>query len=265
MSCLIQILWQTKGARLWHWPIFFAFGFFQGWLSFDQFFVVCLIPLPFWLMRRAEGSRPSFRWLFWMCALPFAGFALAHILHFLQVAADLGGLRPAFEEFRRTAVESAGQSSPVLPQTLQAVLGKNTSHLGYFGSFALGGYYYLRAVLLFRSQYFGPFLFLALVAALLLTAFRTTRVLVITRGKRRQMDYSLSWPGPGGILPVLGAALLVSSAWWLVMPAHVADNAHITVRHLFVLYFFLVVTVVRSIGVSEKRSEGDEPTIAPKG
>jgi hypothetical protein len=265
MSCLIPMLWQTRGARLWHWPVFFALGFFQGWLSFDHFFVVCLIPLPFWLMRRAEGSQPSFHWLFWACALPFAGFALAHILHFLQVAAELGGWHPAFEEFRRAAAERASQANTIWPQTLRALLGRDTIHGNYPISLALGAYCYLRDVLILRGLQFGPFMLLALVAAFPVAAFRTTRVAVITRGKQRRMDCSLSWPGPRGIWPVLGAALLVSLAWWLVMPAHVVDNSHFTVRHLFVLYFFLVVTVVRSISISEKRSDEVETPVASKG
>jgi len=261
MSCLIQMLWQPGRARLWSWPLFFAFGFLQGWLSFDQFFVVCLISLPFWLMRRAEGSQPSVRWLFWACALPSAGFALAHILHFLQVAAEFGGIHPAFEEFRRTAAERTGQSNPVLPQTLQALLGRDTSQLGYFGSLALGGYYYLREVLILRGLHFGPFMFLALVAALPVVTFRTTRVAVITWRKQRRIACLLAWPGPKRALPAVGAALLVSLAWWLVMPAHVVGNSHITVRHLFVLYFFLLLTVVRSISVGEAPS-ADSGTVA---
>lgn len=255
MSCLLLMLWQGEKTRLWIWPLFFLFGFFQGWLSFDQFFVVGLIPLPFWMMRRAEGGRPSFHWLFWACALPFAGFALAHILHFLQVAAELGGLREAFEEFRRAATERAGQANPVLPQTLQALLGEKSSHLGYFGSLALGGYLYLREVLILRGLQFGPFMLLAIVATLPVVMFRTVQVAVVTRSRQRQIQCSLSWPGPKRLLPVLGAALFVSLIWWLVMPAHVVGNCPITVRHLFVLYFFLVVIIVRSIDISKRCPE----------
>jgi hypothetical protein len=173
-------------------------------------------------------------------------------------------LRPALEEFRRTAVEHASQISVVLPQTLQGLLGRDASHLNYLGSLALGGYYYFREVAILRGLHFGPFLFLAIVAGLPVAVFRTTQVAVITLGKQRRIGCSLSWPGPKGILPVLGAALLVSLAWWLVMPAHVVGNSHITVRHLFVLYFFLVVTVVKSISVSEERAASVGSMVAPE-
>jgi hypothetical protein len=247
LSLLIHLLWKTGQRSLWPLPVLFLFGFFQGWLSFDQFFVVTLLPWPLWLLRRAGGARLPVRWLLLAVGFLTAGFAVAHLLHFLQVAAELGGLRPALEEFRRTAVERAGQTSVVLPRTLQGLLGRNVSHLNYAGSLALGGYYYFREVAILRGLHFGPFMFLALVAAMPVAAFRATQVAVITLGKQRRLGCSLSWPGPKGILPVLGAALLVSLAWWLVMPAHVVGNYHVTVRHLFVLYFFLVVTVVESI------------------
>ncbi len=268
MCCLMQMLWQAKGTRPWHWPVFFVFGFFQGWLSFDQFFVVGLIPLPFWLMRRAEGARPSCHWLFWACALPFGGFALAHLMHFLQVAAELGGLRPAMDEFRRTAVERASQTTlnPLItPQTFEAILGGNGSRLGYFGSLALSIYFYLREVVMLRGVQFGPFMLMACVAALPALFFRTISVVVTTRGAQRRFRCALSWPGLKGMLLVLGAALLVSLIWLLVMPAHVAGNRHITVRHLFVFYLFLVMTVARSISVSEERSASVETFVAPKG
>jgi hypothetical protein len=265
LSLLIRIFWSPDGLRSWHGPVFFLLGFMQGWLSFDLFFVVTLLAWPLWLLRRAEGVQPPVRRLLLMMVLPLAGFALAHVLHLLQVAVELGGLRIAIEEFRRTAGERADQPGMVvLPQTLQALLGSKTASLGYFGSLALSGYYYLREVLILRGLQFGPFMFLALLAALPVAAFRTTQVAVMTRGKGRRIFCSLSWPGPKGILPVLGAALLVSSLWLLVMPAHVVGNSHITVRQLFVLYFFLVVTVVRSISVSEERSASAGTMVAPK-
>ena len=260
ISLLIRIFWIHDGMRNWHGPVIFLLGFLQGWLSFDLFFVVTLLAWPLWLLRRAETVGPPLRRLLWLMILPAAGFALAHVLHLLQVAAELGGLRIAIEEFRRTAGDRAGQPGTViLPHTLQAFLGSKSANFGYFGSLALGGYFYLREVLILGGLQFGPFLFLALMAALPVAVFRITRVAVVTRGKQRRMYCSLPWPGSRGILPVLGAALLVSLLWWLVMPAHVVGNAHITVRHLFVLYFFLVVIVVKSINISEDFATAARP------
>lgn len=264
LSLLIRIFWSPAGLRSWLGPVFFLLGFMQGWLSFDLFFVVTLLAWPLWLLRRAEGVRPPIRLLLLMMILPSAGFVLAHVLHLFQVAAELGGLHPAIEEFRRTAGDRAGQPGTViLPQTLQALLGSGPTSLGYPGSLVLGGYFYLREVVILRGLQFGPFMLMAIVAALPVMFLRTLSVVVTPRGARRRFSCALSWPGPGGIMPAVGAALLVSLAWWLVMPAHVVGNHHITVRHFFVLYFFLILAVVRSLNVSEERSASVETPAKP--
>jgi hypothetical protein len=163
-----------------------------------------------------------------------AGFVFAHALHFLQVAAELGGLHAALDEFRRTAGERAGKTGAVvIPKLLVRYLHLENNQFGYFGSLGLGGYYYLREILLLGGAQFGPFMVLALVAVSPIVFFRANRW--------------LHWPGPESVLPAVVSALLVSLFWWLVMPAHVVGNRHITVRHLFVLYFVLVLIIARSL------------------
>jgi hypothetical protein len=258
-SLLLHLFWKSASLRLWHLPVFFLFGFLQGWLSFDQFFVVGLLPAPLWLLRRAEGARPSARWLVLTVGLLVAGFVLAHVLHFLQVGAELGGLQQAFEEFRRTAGERAGKTGGVvMPKLLLRILGPIDNHFGYFGSLALGGYYYLREILLLRGLQFGPFMLLAILAALPVTTFRTTQIAGVTSGRQLWASRWLRWPGPQSVLPALGAALLVSLLWMLVMPAHVVGNHHITVRHLFVFYFCLILVLAKSVSF-RRESETKRP------
>jgi hypothetical protein len=243
LSLLLRALWTAVGPRAGHGPVCFLLGFLQGWLSFDQCFVVSLLPVPLWLLRRAEGNSPGARWLAGTVGALGAGFALAHLLHFWQVAAELGGLPAAWDEFRRTAGERAGRTDAVaLPRLLVKYLHWETGQFGYGGSLALAGYYYVRALLLWRGIQFGPLLLLALVAGLF-----------AARGRRSKSDRPvgaaawLKWPGPRSALPALGAALVVSVFWLLVMPAHVVGNHHITVRHLFVLYFCLVLVLAKSV------------------
>lgn len=253
-SLLISPLWNGK-QRLWHWPALFLFGFAQGWLSFDQFFVVTLLSWPLWLLRRAEGAELSFRWLFLTAALPCAGFGLAHFLHLAQVSAELGGWHPAIEEFRRTATERAGQADLPLPPFLEMLLRHIPVGSGYFRSLALGGYFYLRQVLILRGPYFGPFMIAAIAAALLVLCFRPSQI-TRTPWHSRGATWTLSWPGSKRPWPALAAALFVSLVWWPVMAGHVAGNAGVTIRHLFVFYLFLVLVVVKSISVTK---EEDRP------
>src|SRR5579859_2669182 len=195
-SILIGQLWNSGRQRLWHWPVLFLFGFVQGWLSFDQFFVVTLLSLPLWLLRRAEGATPSMRWLFLTAALPCAGFGLAHFLHLAQVAGELGGWHPAIEEFRRTAVERADRSDLAFPPFLEMLLRHVPVGSGYFRSLGLGGYFYLREVLILRGGYFGPFMLMAVAMALPILWFRRTRMTMIPWSNPRGMSWTLSWPGP---------------------------------------------------------------------
>ena len=68
-------------------------GFGQGWLSFDFAFVVGLLAVPLWLMRRAEGATLDRRSLFLAVIAPLGGFCLAHLLHLIQVVIYFGGAR----------------------------------------------------------------------------------------------------------------------------------------------------------------------------
>jgi hypothetical protein len=251
-SLLIGLLWNGKQG-LWHWPALFLFGFAQGWLSFDQFFIITLISWPLWLLRRAEGARPSIQWLIMTAALPCAGFGLAHFLHLAQVAAELGGWQRAIQEFTRTAAERAGQADLPSPPFLEMLLRHVPVGSGYFRSLALGGYFYLRQVLILRGPYFGPFMIAAIVAALLVLCFRQSRVAVPIWGNSWRTSWTLSWPGPKRPWLALAAALFVSLIWWLFMAGHVAGNAHVTVRHIFVFYLLLVLVVVKSISVTKEQ------------
>ena len=75
-------------------------GFGQGWLSFDFVFVVVLLALPLWLMRRAEGVVLGRRSLWIAVLAPLAGFALSHLMHLAQVIVYFGGVRRAHRRLR---------------------------------------------------------------------------------------------------------------------------------------------------------------------
>ncbi len=249
LCLLISLLWRSSCLSRRQCAVFFLIGFIQGWLSFDLFFIVSLIAVPLWLFRRAEGREPSARWLLFATAMPCLGFGLAHFLHLLQVAAELGGLRQAVAEFTHTAAARAGESGHItLPLLLQGLgFSTNSGHLGFMTSLALTCYYYVREVLILRSEHFGPFLLLAILAAFPLAVSSRSRTRAAKTRRWTRVGPFLAWPGPKRVWPAMGMALLVSMMWCFAMPAHTVGNRGITVRHLFVLYFLLLLVLARSI------------------
>ena len=251
ISLLIRHYWLQAKTPIWSCPVLFLLGFLQGWLSFDVFFIVALIAVPLWLARMAEGRAPSKSSLVFAVLFPSAGFALAHSLHLLQVSGEVGGLAAAIAEFRTTAVERAGDSGGVVPAMLQRPIFQSwlsdTGHFAYLRSLTLASYQYIRDFLCPPNLQFFPFLLIAFIVGLPVILARSVRLPLPKITKSQPVGVALSWPEPGSFLPTLIAAFLVSSLWLFVMPAHSIGNHHITVRHFFVFYFFLVLVIAKSV------------------
>jgi hypothetical protein len=235
------------GIGVWLPVALFLIGFVQGWLSWDHFFVVSLLALPWWLLRRGEGENLRWSWLFWMTAPAAAGYALAHVLHAWEVAAELGGWQAALNELLRTGAERGGFTSE-----------EHVSRLGYTGRAI---HLYLRWC--FKpirppNVTFGPFFGLLLVVALCATLFPLRKLTIGGRPGKPPWNLALFWPGKRSPMPALGAALLISTLWLLAMPSHTAGNAHYLVRHMIVFYLCMAMVVARSVHVWR----GDTPATA---
>lgn len=232
-ALLLRQFWFAKTIPVWLLPTLFVIGFVQGWLSWDHFFVVSLLALPWWLLRRAEGENPSWKWLLWMTAPPCAGYALAHILHAWQVAAELGGWHAAFNELFRTAAERGGFTSE-----------EHVSRLGYtFKSLYRYAWYCVRP---YRNLIFGPFFFLLIIVTAIAVLFPIRRFSLRPRNGPA-WNFAFFWPGKRSpIPPILGAAL-VSTLWLFAMPSHTLGNAHYLVRHTLVLYLCMAIIVAESL------------------
>ena len=207
LTLLLEIFLGRRRCGAWLGAAFFTLGFLQGWLSFDQFFVVSLLAVPFWWLRRAVGDAPSFKLLLLLVVLPTAGFFLAHGLHFLQVVAELGGVQAALGEFHATAAERAGAGG-----------GESARYPQFLGRAV---YLYFRDTVKPTNGHFGPLLLLAVGWVAVLVA----------RGKK------LPWLA-------LAAALGIALLWMVFMPQHAVSNLHVTIRHLFVPYFLLLLVAV---------------------
>ena len=68
---LLMRLYREAGQPAWpDYLALAALGLLQGCMSFDQLFIVSLLPLPFWVLRRHEGRSASVLSLFWLLRLP---------------------------------------------------------------------------------------------------------------------------------------------------------------------------------------------------
>jgi hypothetical protein len=247
-SVLLRRLWGTQQTGGWFIAGLLLMGFVQGWLSWDHFFLVSLLAIPWWLLRRAEGEAPQWRWLFWATAAPAAGYAFAHILHVWEVAAELGTWQAAIAELRRTGLERAGFS------------GEHTSRLAYTGR-AL--YLYARFCLKPTHLLFGPFLDLLLLLALPAAVFSVTKLALTPHSWDRRWHIALAWPGRRSPLLALVAAFLVCALWPLALPQHAVGNAHYTARHFVVLYIVMAVVVARSVQVHSERAPSHQLPATP--
>jgi len=85
---------------------FIALGlaaFLEGWTAFDYVFLVTFAPLAVFLTFKDFKNPVSRRRLLLATLTAGAAFALACILHFVQVAVFLGGLKAAFLNFTAAA------------------------------------------------------------------------------------------------------------------------------------------------------------------
>jgi hypothetical protein len=241
LSILVRWFW-VDGLRLWHLPALFLLGFFQGWVSFDIFFVLSLSAAPLWLMRRAEGAQSSWRDLFLTVAVPFGGFCAAQLLHLLQLAGELDGLRQALDELTRTALARAGQVAA-------------NEHFAYFKVLLRVTFLYIREFLRLYNQHFGPFMALAFGAAVFLLFRRHIRASFSSPEQQSQTFFYLEWLGPKPLWPSVFAAFVVCTLWPMAMPGATIGNFHIYPRDFFLFYFVVVLAIVKSLGLN--RAETD--------
>jgi hypothetical protein len=239
-SLILRQLWFGKSISRWLLPTLFFIGFAQGWLSWDHFFVVSLLAFPWWLLRRAEGVDPSWKWLFWMTVPTCAGYALAHILHAWEVAAELGGWHTALNELLHTASQRGGFTSE-----------EHISWIGYtFKAIYRYAWFCLRP---YHNFIFGPFFLLMLILTVIAILFPIKTVL---RGRGRVWNFSFAWPGKRSPIPALLGAALVSTLWLFAMPSHTTGNAHYLVRHMMVLYVCMAIIVAQSIQLQRSSPAG---------
>jgi hypothetical protein len=206
-------------------------------------FLVSVTPMAIELaMPQIEpGYRRRWRLAFIRGSLAFGGFAVAHALHFLQVSAYLGSFVAALRDLAGAASFRAG------------------------AEMVHGPFNYLARVLLnLRLYYYGlhpfsitlippdsddiadwsMFRFLGLSLGpwwLLITA----GLLVWERLSPERNIAGLRW----GWHAVCGTGMVATSLWFAVMVNHGSIHRHFLFRHLFLMFFFMVLFVACRIRV----------------
>jgi hypothetical protein len=239
IALAVRTFWSSEGLTARRGALFFVLGFVQGWLSFDLAFIVTLLALPLWLLRRVEARWLSPRRLIAAVFLPGAGFVLAHVLHFLQVVAFYGSLEGALADFRTRAeyrfTGSSGSFVSVLVKALRSDATYSTS---------------------FLSRHFGPMLDIAIVLVLVLVL---ARHITIDVGRRPGVLASWSGDRVRAYLLALGAALVASAAWTVAMPAMTVNHPHIIPRHFFLTYLSCALVIVLSVRRAPAGVRGPTP------
>jgi hypothetical protein len=200
----------------------FLLGFVQGWLSFDYFFLVSFAAAPF-ILYRASADRQRSLSVFAPFVVPMAGFAIAHLLHFAQVACYLGGFSEAVLDFSSAAAHRGG--------SLDTQRGGITGLI-----FVIFKYF---SILMKDQRYFA------------FDLIPVTIALAIIVGKRVFWEQQINnWkfafkPNPRSRRSLV-ASIIVAAGWIFAMKNHANGHAHFIPRHFFIVYFFTVLVFVRS-------------------
>jgi hypothetical protein len=109
LALLLVEIGVAIGRNSLRWP-FVLIGFVQGWLSFDQVFLLVLTPLAVELSLPliCPGYKVRLRLAIERCVLAGVGFTVAHLLHFAEVSAFYGSVDAAFADMQDSARWRAG-------------------------------------------------------------------------------------------------------------------------------------------------------------
>ncbi|HDH06403.1 MAG TPA: hypothetical protein ENH01_11995 [Nitrospirae bacterium] len=232
---LLSIFRKKIKLKALHLSILFIIGFLQGWLSFDYFFIVSLSALPFALLYSPLDKREDKKQLLFAVLASAIGFGFAHFLHFIQVAIYYqGSLTAAYNDIFRVGRlrfdESGGSVNFVTSRILLM--------LRYLFISA-------RKEILFIIN-LPVLLGVVLVFLWFKDAKLTTRKIV------------LRWKSSGRNFYVIATAFIVSFLWVIVMKQHAAVHTPFIARHLFLIYFFCILTILECVSLDKHNPNNQE-------
>ncbi|HVC60632.1 MAG TPA: hypothetical protein VND19_09770 [Acetobacteraceae bacterium] len=208
-------------------------GFLQGWLSFDYVFLVTLVPAATELAtgRLGVDHTACLRPALWRCMAAGGGFALAHLLHFIEVWAFFGSFHAAARDLGDAAAFRSGAAGSLHRLAM---------------TFAILKYYlvgqYPISTFFWRPDAGIPgnwrvFRFAGLTVGIWWIVL--THVFIVGRLLRQRRARSA---GPGrpidnDWLAVSLYGLVPCVLWYIVMLDHALEHTHFLYRHLFFGFF----------------------------
>jgi hypothetical protein len=244
LALLLVEIGVALGRSSLRWP-FVLIGFAQGWLSFDQVFLVVLTPLAVELSLPliCPGYKARLRLAIERCVLAVAGFTLAsHLLHFAEVSAFYGSVGAAFADMQDSARWRAGfdkangSGVSMLSTLLHYIVSRRpfafhaNHHSFRFLGFTLGVLWPLVAIVIYGAE--------------------------IMRGRRGLQALGLlrRW----FLIGLIG--LVASCVWYVAMPAHAHVHEHLLYRHLILCFeLWAIFLAVLAAGPIERWIAGAWP------
>jgi hypothetical protein len=194
-------------TRRWHLVAIGMAAFCEGWTAFDYVFLVSLGPLAVFLAFKDLRNPVSRRRLMLIILSAGGAYALANVLHFLQVAAYLGSVREALWNFA-----AAGKNRTQGPTWVHPPIS------GWLGLL----FYYWVNLLPKKEFYDGNFVALLAVVISLLWPKRSS----VTLGRWGSLVWRSSWSKLASFLLMLG----LCSGWIVVMQQHASIHGHFLPR-----------------------------------
>ncbi len=226
---LVRIFFARSAPRFGSYAALFGFGFVQGWLSFEYAFIVMGAAIPIALIARANGYDGSVRPTLFLVVSSGAGFTIAHILHFLQVASFYGSVAMALQDYLgRAAYRLVGEGESSYLTLVLRVLRRYSVELWF-------------------SPHRGSFGFLLPFLSAAVLFDRVKAVSVAKEDWSKTRHYLAVLLDGKVVLPVI-LSYVFAALWLFAMPSMSMMHMHIVPRIFFLPYFVLVlIAAIRTL------------------
>ena len=98
LCLLVRIIFAGASPGFGNYAAIFVLAFLQGWLCLERVFIVTGAAIPIALIAQSDRNELDRRTMLFLVIASGAGFFIAHVLHFLQVAGFYGSIGIAWRD-----------------------------------------------------------------------------------------------------------------------------------------------------------------------